>query len=54
VAGRWEVPGEVEAVRSFHHQEGYGRDQILAEYPSLVDADIDAALAFEERCAANA
>jgi uncharacterized protein (DUF433 family) len=54
MSNRWVFAGTripVDAVLAFHHQ-GYGRDRILTEYPSLVDEDIDAALVFEERHAA--
>lgn len=54
MSNRWVFAGTripVAAVLAFHH-EGYGRERILAEYPTLVGDDIDAALAFEERHAA--
>lgn len=43
----------VETVLGFL-RAGYGRDEILDQYPTLVEVDIDAALAFEEQHAATA
>ena len=54
MSNRWVFAGTripVDAVLAFRH-EGYSRERILAEYPTLVSEDIDAALAFEERHAA--
>lgn len=56
MSNQWVFAGTripVDAVLGFHHA-GYSRDQILAEYPSLANKDIDAALAFEEQHAATA
>jgi uncharacterized protein (DUF433 family) len=55
-SNRWVFAGTripVDAVLAFLH-EGYRRDQILAQYPTLVNEDIDAALTFEEQHAAIA
>lgn len=43
----------VETVIRFY-RAGYDRAEILDQYPTLVDADIDAALAFEEQHVATA
>lgn len=51
MSNRWVFAGTripVDSVLAYYHS-GYDQTQILAEYPSLVDDDIDAALAFEEQ-----
>ncbi len=51
MSNEWVLSGTripVAAVISFHHA-GYTKDQILAEYPTLVAEDIAAAIAFEEQ-----
>lgn len=51
MSNRWVFEGTripVDAVIAFH-DIGYSRADIRAEYPTLVDEDIDAALAFGER-----
>lgn len=56
MSNRWVFAGTripVDAVLAFHHK-GYDRSHILAEYPSLVNEDINAALAFKEQHAAIA
>ena len=56
MSNQWVVAGTripVAAVVSFH-REGYSKEQILAEYPTLVGEDIDAAIKFEEQTEATA
>lgn len=48
---QWVISGTripVSAILSFH-EEGYTKADILKEYATLVEADIDAAIAFEEQ-----
>lgn len=50
MSNKWVIAGTripVEAIVSFHREE-YTAEQILAEYPTLVAADVDAALEFFE------
>lgn len=56
MSNRWVFAGTripVDAVLGFLHK-GYDPGHVLTEYPALVPADIDAALAFEEHQVATA
>lgn len=56
MSNQWVISGTripVSAILSFHGA-GYTNAEVLEEYPTLVEADIDAAIAFEEHPQASA
>lgn len=56
MSNQWVISGTripVSAILSFH-EDGYTKAEILEEYPTLVEADVDAAITFEEQTHASA